>query len=142
MKFIKYLFILLPLIALSQNEKSFHLKDIIYLKNSEGQKVDDFLKSRLFKYVGVDERAYHYALNYDVTTKRATIWCYKYFDGNLKVIETNGGNLLMNIKSQLKDYKIDFEYEPDGWTLTSYYYKKFAIYIRENNVLDRYELYM
>jgi hypothetical protein len=135
---------LIPLFAISQEEKSFHLKDVIYLKVNEGEKVDSFLKSRYFDYVGKDSESnsYVYALNYNKSNNEATTWCYKYSDGRVKVLESNEGNLIMFIKGELNSYKSDFEYQTDGWVMTTYLYKQFAIGIRENDLLDKYELYI
>ncbi|WP_417859773.1 hypothetical protein [Winogradskyella sediminis] len=139
-----YVFFLIPLLAISQEKKSFHLKDIIYLKANEGEKVDSFLKSRYFDYVGIDSQSnsHAYALNYDNSNGEATTWCYKYLDGRVKVLESDGGKLIMFIKEELNTFKSNFEYQTDGWVMTSYFYKQYAIGIRENDVLDKYELYI
>ncbi len=144
MRIFIFLLLFIPMFIFSQEGQSFHLKDVVFLKENSEDKIHGFLKSRYFDFVEIDSTnmTYTYALNYDRNTERASTWCYKYFDGRLKVEEMNEGNLLLNIKSQLKKYKVDFTYQPDGWIMTEFYYGQYVIAIRENDVIDEYELYI
>ncbi|MBR9846270.1 MAG: hypothetical protein GYB35_09265 [Algicola sp.] len=138
------LLILIPMIFFSQEKESFKLDDVIFLKENTGDKVDSFLKSRFFEFVKINEehQAYEYGLNYNRNTKKATIWVVKEFEGDVSIVESGEGLLLKYIKEELENYKEDFEYQENSWTMSTFYYETYEILIRENNVLEEYMLFI
>lgn len=132
------------MVFFSQEKESFKLKDIIFLKENAGEKVDSFLKSRFFEFVKTNEehQAYEYGLNYNKNTKKATIWVIKEFDGDVSIVESGEGLLLKYIKEELANFKEDFEYQENSWTMSTFNYKSYEILIRENNVLEEYMLFI
>ncbi|MBL7890739.1 MAG: hypothetical protein JNL24_14395 [Bacteroidia bacterium] len=134
---------LLPITALTQEQKSFKIDDLIALRESDIEKTHEFLKSRFFDFVKKEENCcYHYALNYNKYSKTADMWTFKYFDGRVKVLQGGEAELLLFIKGQLKSYKIDMKFKDEGWVETEFKYRNHDILFRENDGLSKYELYI
>ncbi len=126
---------------IDNNGESFKLNDVILLRKSNFDFVQDFLKSRFFTYVGRDQNAYSFGLNYDNYSKTSTVWVYKYFDGKIKVYESEH-NLLPYIKSQLNNYKIETGLYEDETIWTNYKYNNYDITLEENDLKKKYSLYI
>ncbi len=118
---------------------------MIYLRNGSAGDAHDFLKSRFFEFKGKLEGVYpcnYYALNWNSYDNKATMWCYKYTNKQLKVMESGDGSHLMFFKSQLKYFKTKTKFEDDGSVLPYYFYKNRKVTIRENDNTKKYELFI
>jgi len=141
----QFLFIFLLILSdgvSAQKEKTFKIQDIIIVKESTLAKAHQYLKDRHFSFIGKLEECNSYAQAYNAETQGAPLWCYKYFDGKLKIVEGNEGKHIAYLKQELKNYEKNIDFSEDGWVLTKYAYKSYSIRIRENDKISKYELYL
>jgi hypothetical protein len=133
------LFLLFPLLVKAQ-QPTFEIEDVILVRIQTAEQSKDFLQSKGFVFVEKAKQTDCYAINYK--KNKAKLWLYKHESGKVKLAQSGYPQFIYYLKDQIKDYQTQTIPDKDGWIEIDYQYKNLFIYVRENDVLKKYEFYI